>query len=209
MTPTDRDRQLAEHIYIGWARLRADLTKNRYELKGEICCAYDTPDMHASCRALYRVVQRLEEFEYAQRSQVTGKTSTPRQFAESLRCMYCEHWKGAYCEVCAARLIAARDAEPAPKQVTPPTSGQAGQTLEIGTRPGPKFWVGQVVYAKADGEYMRIRSLGPATEIGTDEIRCFNPRWAGIEIHKRYNLRPLTAREIGLRPKRRHKETKP
>jgi hypothetical protein len=64
-------------------------------------------------------------------------------------------------------------------------------------RPKPKFRRGEVVFAKADGEYVRVVEIGPSRRLGSANIRCFNPRWGGDEVHLKTGVRPLTRREKG------------
>jgi hypothetical protein len=63
-------------------------------------------------------------------------------------------------------------------------------------RPGPKFRVGQVV--NAQGVYLGIERILPDSRYDLGTL---------IHWHEA-ELRPLTAREIGPRPKRRSKGTK-
>jgi hypothetical protein len=67
----------------------------------------------------------------------------------------------------------------------------------MGVRRKAKFKVGQVVFAKEDGEYIRVIRIGPTQDLGMQQIRCFNSRWGGDEVHQAKHLRPLTARERG------------
>ena len=63
----------------------------------------------------------------------------------------------------------------------------------------PKFHLGQVVFGTADdgGEYVRVNRVGPTQDLGMTEVKCFNPRWGGMEIYRAKDLRPLSTREIG------------
>ena len=67
--------------------------------------------------------------------------------------------------------------------------------LEYPPVTGKKFKVGQVVFAKIEGEYVRVVRVGPAQDLEMQEVETFNPRWGGKEIIRAKHLRNLTEKE--------------
>jgi hypothetical protein len=150
MIPTEKDRQFAERIYIGCARLRADLTKNRYPRQEQL-------DLIAKLLA-------------ESRAGTTGRTSTPGEFAAEL----VNDWMHEFDSERIIARIAARDAELAPKPVTGQTFEEWMQTQSFSYETSGNgmrgAWNAALATQNASIEKLRGQNRGLIMQLGTLDL---------------------------------------